>query len=44
MATILVVDDDPALLRAVHIPLTARGHEVVTARPGEAGMPQSPLP
>ena len=43
MATILVVDDDPALLRAVHIALTARGHEVVTARTGDSGVAQVSL-
>lgn len=43
MATILVVDDDPALLRAMRIALSARGHQVVTARTGETGVTQASL-
>ncbi|MDA8356711.1 MAG: response regulator transcription factor [Actinomycetota bacterium] len=43
MAVILVIDDDVALLRAVQIALTARGHTVVTSRTGESGMQQVSL-
>ncbi len=35
--TILVVEDEPALLRALRINLRARGYEAVTVRP--AGRP-----
>ena len=34
MATILLVDDDQSLLRALRIGLSARGYEVATARSG----------
>jgi two-component system, OmpR family, KDP operon response regulator KdpE len=43
VATILVVDDDQALLRALRIALSARGHEVVLARSGEEGVTQASL-
>ncbi len=43
MAKILVVDDDPALLRALRIGLSARGHEVALARDGEDGLAQAAL-
>ncbi len=43
MAKVLVVDDDPALLRALHLGLHARGHEVVTAVNGEQGLSQTAL-
>jgi two-component system, OmpR family, KDP operon response regulator KdpE len=42
-ARILVIDDDDALLRAMRIALSARGHEVVTARTGDAGITQASL-
>ena len=34
MTKVLVVDDDPSLLKALRIGLTARGDEVVTAHTG----------
>lgn len=37
-ARILVIDDDPSLLRALTISLGARGYEVVGARTGEDGL------
>jgi two-component system KDP operon response regulator KdpE len=38
MARVLVVDDDPALLRALRLGLRASGHEVITAANGEQGL------
>jgi two-component system, OmpR family, KDP operon response regulator KdpE len=38
MARVLVVDDDRALLRALRVGLTARGHEVAAAVTGEEGL------
>jgi len=38
MARVLVVDDDPALLRALRLGLGAAGHEVITAPSGEEGL------
>ncbi len=38
MATLLVVDDDPALLRALRVGLQASGHEVRTAATGADGL------
>jgi two-component system KDP operon response regulator KdpE len=38
MARVLVVDDDPALLRALRLGLGASGHEVMTAAAGEEGL------
>ena len=38
MAKVLVVDDDPALLRALRLALGAAGHEVVRASTGEEGL------
>ncbi len=43
MARILVVDDDRALLRALEIALSARGHEVVMARTAADGISQVSL-
>jgi two-component system, OmpR family, KDP operon response regulator KdpE len=43
VAKVLVVDDDPSLLRALRLGLTARGHQVVTAVNGEQGISQSSL-
>jgi two-component system KDP operon response regulator KdpE len=40
---ILVVDDDPALLKALRIGLSARGDEVVVARTGSEAMDQAAL-
>jgi len=37
-ARILVIDDDPSLLRALTISLSARGYEVTGARSGEEGL------
>ena len=39
----LVVDDDPALLRALRVGLTALGHEIVTASNGQQGISQAAL-
>ena len=36
--TVLVVDDDPRLLRTLHITLTARGYTVLTAPDGATGL------
>ena len=38
MTTVLVVDDDPALLRALRIGLEARGFEVIVAHTGAEGL------
>jgi two-component system KDP operon response regulator KdpE len=38
MTTILVVDDEPAILRALSISLTARGYTVLTATNGTDGL------
>jgi two-component system, OmpR family, KDP operon response regulator KdpE len=35
---VLVVDDDPRLLRTLHITLTARGYDVLTAPDGTTGL------
>ncbi len=43
MACILLIDDNPALLRALRIALSARGHEVVLARTGTEGVDQASL-
>ena len=43
MARILLVDDDAALLRALRIALSARGHVVVLARTGTEGVDQASL-
>jgi two-component system KDP operon response regulator KdpE len=43
MARLLLVDDDPALVRALRIALTARGHDVVVARTGEDAVAQVAL-
>ncbi len=43
MAKVLVVDDDPSLLRALRLGLTARGHQVITAANGEQGVSQTAL-
>ena len=43
MARVLVVDDDPALLRALRVSLNLKGHEVVTAATGEQGISQAAL-
>jgi two-component system KDP operon response regulator KdpE len=41
MARVLVIDDDPALLRALRLGLRAGGHDVVTASTGEQGLTQT---
>ncbi len=41
MAKVLVIDDDPSLLRALRLGLKAAGHEVVTAVDGEHGIAQT---
>jgi two-component system KDP operon response regulator KdpE len=41
MARVLVIDDDPSLLRALRVSLRAGGHEVVTAANGEQGIAQA---
>jgi two-component system KDP operon response regulator KdpE len=43
MTRILVVDDDPSLLKALRIGLTARGDEVVTANSGAEAVTQVAL-
>ncbi len=43
MAKILLVDDDPSLLRALRIGLHARGYEMILARTGEEGVVQASL-
>ena len=43
MAKVLVVDDDPSLLKAMRIGLTARGDEVVTAHSGAEALTQVAL-
>jgi two-component system KDP operon response regulator KdpE len=41
VAKVLVIDDDPSLLRALRVGLRAGGHEVVTAVNGEQGISQT---
>jgi two-component system KDP operon response regulator KdpE len=43
MAKVLVIDDDPSLLRALRLGLKAGGHDVVTAVDGEHGMTQTAI-
>ncbi|MFY9783171.1 MAG: response regulator transcription factor [Acidimicrobiales bacterium] len=43
MAHILVIDDDPSLLKALRVGLEADGHEVTTAVNGERGISQTAL-
>jgi two-component system KDP operon response regulator KdpE len=43
MAKVLVIDDDPSLLRALRLGLQASGHEVVTSVNGEQGISQTAL-
>ncbi len=43
MSKILVIDDDPSLLRALRVGLQAKGHVVVTAVTGEQGISQAAL-
>jgi two-component system KDP operon response regulator KdpE len=43
MAHVLVIDDDPSLLRALRLGLEAGGHEVFTAVDGERGISQVAL-
>jgi DNA-binding response OmpR family regulator len=37
-ATILIIEDDPTILRVVKDNCASRGHQVITARDGEAGL------
>jgi two-component system KDP operon response regulator KdpE len=43
MAKVLVIDDDPSLLRALRLGLRSGGHEVITATNGEQGISQTAL-
>lgn len=43
MAKVLVIDDDPSLLRAMRLGLKAGGHEVITAANGETGLSQAAI-
>jgi two-component system KDP operon response regulator KdpE len=43
MAKVLVIDDDPSLLRALRLGLKSGGHEVTTAVNGESGLSQAAL-
>jgi two-component system, OmpR family, KDP operon response regulator KdpE len=43
MAKVLVVDDDPALLKALRLGLAARGHEVITAVNGAQGVSKATI-
>ncbi|MGO9027367.1 MAG: response regulator transcription factor [Acidimicrobiales bacterium] len=43
MPKVLVIDDDPSLLRALRLGLQAGGHDVVTAVNGEQGISQTAL-
>ncbi len=43
MAKVLVIDDDPSLLRALRVGLRAGGHDVVTATSGGQGLTQTAL-
>ncbi len=41
MAKVLVIDDDPSLLRALRLGLQSGGHQVVTAANGDQGVSQT---
>ncbi len=43
MAKVLVIDDDPSLLRALRVSLRAGGHDVITAANGEQGISKTAL-
>jgi two-component system KDP operon response regulator KdpE len=43
VAKVLVIDDDPSLLRAMRLGLKAGGHEVITAANGESGLSQAAI-
>jgi two-component system KDP operon response regulator KdpE len=43
VARVLVIDDDPSLLRALRVGLEADGHDVTTAVNGERGIAQTAL-
>lgn len=43
MAKVLVIDDDPSLLRAMRVGLKSGGHQVITAANGESGLSQVAL-
>ena len=38
MARVLAIDDDKALLRALRVALSAKGHEVLAAATAEEGL------
>jgi two-component system KDP operon response regulator KdpE len=38
MTEVLVVDDEPSMLRALHLNLTARGYQVITAEDGTSAL------
>jgi two-component system KDP operon response regulator KdpE len=43
VAKVLIIDDDPSLVRALRLSLRALGHDVVVAPNGEQGMSQAAL-
>jgi two-component system, OmpR family, KDP operon response regulator KdpE len=43
MARVLVIDDDPSLLRALKVGLKSGGHDVISATNGEQGISQTAL-
>lgn len=43
MARVLVIDDDPSLLRALRLGLASGGHEVIVAENGERGISETAL-
>jgi two-component system, OmpR family, KDP operon response regulator KdpE len=43
VAKVLVIDDDPSLLRALRLGLRAGGHDVITAIDGQEGIAQTAL-
>ncbi len=43
MSRLLLIDDEPAILRALSVGLRARGYELVTARTGEQGLAEAAL-
>lgn len=43
MARVLVIDDDPSLLRALRVALPLKGHHVTTASTGEQGLVEASM-
>jgi two-component system, OmpR family, KDP operon response regulator KdpE len=43
MAKVLIIDDDPSLIRALRLGLQAGGHQVITSINGEQGISQTAL-